>query len=106
MPQQARGLQYWHGISVASHAGAAPGCVEGKRMKRSRIVIFSLVLLLAVLTLPAFARADVVPDGWTWDAAPVSVDPSPEGWTWDEAAVGDPAPEGWTWDEAVAPVNG
>ena len=38
-------------------------------MKRSRIVIFSLVLLLALLTLPAFARADVVPDGWTWDAA-------------------------------------
>ena len=83
-----------------------PGASKGKRMKRSRIVLFSLVLLLALLTLPAFARADVVPDGWTWDAAPVSVDPSPEGWTWDEAAVGDPAPEGWTWDEAVAPANG
>jgi hypothetical protein len=77
-------------------------------MKRSRIVIFSLVLLLALLTLPAFARADVVPDGWTWDESTVSVDPAPEGWTWDEAAVSvDPAPEGWTWDEAVAPpANG
>ena len=104
MPQQAHGLQYWHGISVASHTGAAPGASKGKRMKRSRIVIFSLVLLFALLTLPAFARADVAPDGWTWDEAAVSGDPAPEGWTWDEAAVsGDPAPEGWTWDEAVAP---
>jgi hypothetical protein len=84
-----------------------PGASEGKRMKRSRIVIFSLVLLLAVLALPAFARADVAPDGWTWDESTVSVDPAPEGWTWDEAAVSvDPAPEGWTWDEAVAPANG
>jgi hypothetical protein len=75
-------------------------------MKRSRIVIFSLVLLLALLTLPAFARADVVPDGWTWDESTVSV-LAPEGWTWDEAAVSvDFAPEGWTWDEAVAPANG
>ena len=73
-------------------------------MKRSRIVIFSLVLLLALLTLPAFARADVAPDGWTWDESTVSVDSSPEGWTWDEAAVSvDSSPEGWTWDEAVAP---
>jgi hypothetical protein len=73
-------------------------------MKRSRIVIFSLVLLLVLLTLPAFAQADVAPDGWTWDESPASVDPAPEGWTWDEAAVSvDPAPEGWTWDEAVAP---
>jgi hypothetical protein len=84
-----------------------PGASEGKRMKRSRIVIFSLVLLLALLTLPAFARADVVPDGWTWDESTVSVDPAPAGWTWNEAAVSvDPAPEGWTWDEAVAPANG
>jgi hypothetical protein len=83
-----------------------PGASEGKRMKRSRIVIFSLVLLLALLTLPAFARADVVPDGWTWDESTVSV-LAPEGWTWDEAAVSvDFAPEGWTWDEAVAPANG
>lgn len=76
-------------------------------MKRSRIVIFSLVLLLALLTLPAFARADVAPDGWTWDESTASV-PVPEGWTWDEAAASvDPAPEGWTWDEAVAPpANG
>jgi hypothetical protein len=75
-------------------------------MKRSRIVIFSLVLLLALLTLPAFARADVVPDGWTWDEATVSVNPAPVGGTWDQAAVGDPAPEGGTWDEAAAPANG
>ena len=69
-------------------------------MKRSRIVIFSLVLLLVLLTWPAFARADM-PDGWTWDESTVSVDPAPAGWTWDEAAVSDPAPEGWTWDEAA-----
>jgi hypothetical protein len=70
-------------------------------MKRSRIVILSLVVLLALLTLPAFARADAAPEGWTWDEAVVS--PVPEGWTWDEAAVS-PAPEGWTWDEAFAPL--
>lgn len=76
-------------------------------MKRSRIVIFSLVLLVALLTLPAFARADVVPDGWSWDETTVSVDPAPTGWTWDEAAVSvDLAPEGWTWDEAATPASG
>ena len=76
-------------------------------MKRSRIVIVSLVLLLALLTLPAFARADVVPNGWTWDESTVSVDPVPAGWTWDEAAVSvDATPEGWTWDEAVAHATG
>jgi hypothetical protein len=75
-------------------------------MKRSRIVIISLVRLLALLTLPAFARADVAPDGWTWNESTVGVDPAPEGWTWDEAAVSvEPSPEGWTWDEAVAPAN-
>ena len=76
-------------------------------MKRSRIVIVSLVLLLGLLTLPAFARADVVPNGWTWDESTVSVDPVPAGWTWDEAAVSvDATPEGWTWDEAVAHATG
>jgi hypothetical protein len=76
-------------------------------MKRSRIVIVSLVLLLALLTLPAFARADVVPNGWTWDESTVSVVPVPAGWTWDEAAVSiDATPEGWSWDEAVAPATG
>ncbi len=54
-------------------------------MKRSRIVLLSLVLLLAVLALPAFARADNVPVGWTWDESSVSVEPAQNGWTWDEA---------------------
>ena len=55
-------------------------------MKRLYI-IFSLILVLAVLALPAIARADdngaPAPTGWTWDesSAPASVD----GWTWDEA---------------------
>ena len=71
-------------------------------MKRSQIALLSLVLLLAVLTLPAFARADDVPDGWTWDEATMSV-AVPDGWTWDEATMSaEPAPDGWTWDEAVA----
>lgn len=54
-------------------------------MKRSQIILLSLVLLLAVLALPAFARADNVPVGWTWDEATVSVEPGLNGWTWDEA---------------------
>jgi hypothetical protein len=59
-------------------------------MKRSRIILFALVVLLVVLSLPAVARADdpvpsseSTPDGWTWDAAP-SPAPAPDGWTWDE----------------------
>lgn len=93
-------------------------------MKRSQIALLSLVLLLVVLTLPALARADDVPagwtwdeptlsvesasDGWTWDESAVSVEPAPDGWTWDEPAVSvEPALDGWTWDEAVAsPANG
>ncbi len=72
-------------------------------MKRSQIALLSLVLLLVVLTLPALARADDVPDGWTWDEPTLSVEPAPDGWTWDESAVSvEPAPDGWTWDEAVA----
>jgi hypothetical protein len=44
-------------------------------MKRSRIILFVLVVLLVVLIVPAFAGAD----GWTWDeAAPIA-----DGWTWD-----------------------
>ena len=39
-------------------------------MKRLYVVL-SLILLLAVLALPAFARADgghgFAPTGWTWD---------------------------------------
>ena len=39
-------------------------------MKRLYIIL-SLVLLLAVLAVPAIAQADnnrgFVPDGWTWD---------------------------------------
>ena len=54
-------------------------------MKRLAIFI-SLILLLAVLALPAVARADrgaAQPSGWTWDesSAPAFLD----GWTWDEA---------------------
>jgi len=69
-------------------------------MKRSQIALLSLVLLLAVLTLPAFARADDVPDGWTWDEATMSV-AVPDGWTWDEATMSVAVPDGWTWDEAT-----
>jgi len=54
-------------------------------MKRSRIILLSLVLLLAVLALPAFARADTTQVGWTWDESAVSVEPPQYGWTWDEA---------------------
>lgn len=56
-------------------------------MKRSRIVLLSLVLLLAVLALPAFARAETTQVGWTWDESPVSVDPPQYGWTWDDAVA-------------------
>ena len=60
-------------------------------MKRSRIVLLSLIVLVIVLALPAFARAD----GGT------------NGCTWDESAATQPAPDGWTWDEEVAaPVAG
>jgi hypothetical protein len=48
-------------------------------MKRSQIIaLLSLVCLLLVLALPAVARADATPDGWTWD------EPVTDGWTWDE----------------------
>ena len=71
-------------------------------MKRSQIALLSLVLLLAVLTLPALARADDVPDGWTWNEPTLNI-AVPDGWTWDEATMSaEPAPDGWTWDEAVA----
>jgi hypothetical protein len=72
--------------------------------------LLSLVVLFAVLAMPAVARADdppvasgepaqqLTPDGWTWDEAapvePTSADPAPA----------DPAPDGWTWDEA-SPVG-
>ena len=56
-------------------------------MKRSQIVLFSLVLLMAVLALPAFARADNVSVGWTWDDAAVGIDPPQSGWTWDDAVA-------------------
>jgi hypothetical protein len=54
-------------------------------MKRLCTVL-SLILVLAVLALPAVARAgdkaDSAPAGWTWDelSAPIA----PAGWTWDE----------------------
>jgi hypothetical protein len=61
-------------------------------MQRSQIVVLlGLICLVVALALPALARADETPDGWTWDEA---------GWTWDEpSAPSDPAPDGWTWDE-------
>jgi hypothetical protein len=93
-------------------------------MNRSRIVLVSVVLLLAGLASPGLARADIAPDGWTWDEAAVTVAATPDGWTWDEAASGEDAtadgwtwdeqlvmptgdadPDGWTWDEAVAPLS-
>jgi hypothetical protein len=77
-------------------------------MKRLYTVL-SLVLLVALLAMPAIARADdapppteqsqpaePAPEGWTWDEAGPAA--TPDGWTWDEA--GTPAvPDGWTWDE-------
>ena len=82
-------------------------------MNRSRVVLLSLIFLVALLALPAMARAEETPDGWTWDetavvAEPASdVEPVPEGWTWDEtAAPAEPTPDGWTWDEAAAPPAG
>ena len=56
-------------------------------MKRSQIVLLSLVLLMAVLALPAFARAETTQVGWTWDESAVSVEPPQYGWTWDDAAA-------------------
>jgi hypothetical protein len=73
-------------------------------MKRSQIALLSLVLLLAVLTLPALARADDVPDGWTGDEPALSV-AVPDGWTWDEATLSGSVPDGWTWDEATMNVE-
>jgi hypothetical protein len=48
--------------------------------------VFSLILVLAVLALPAVARADdgaAAPTGWTWDESSSSA--AVDGWTWDEA---------------------
>jgi hypothetical protein len=56
-------------------------------MKRSQIVLLSLVLLMAMLALPAFARADSVSVGWTWDDAVVGIDTPQSGWTWDDAVA-------------------
>jgi len=56
-------------------------------MKRSQIVLLSLVLLMVVLALPAFARTDSVSVGWTWDDAAVGIDPPQSGWTWDDAVA-------------------
>jgi hypothetical protein len=78
-------------------------------MKRLYTVL-SLIALLAVLAMPAIARADDVPpppeqsqpaelapDGWTWDeSSPLA---APDGWTWDETSS-PLTTEGWTWDEA------
>jgi hypothetical protein len=72
-------------------------------MKRSQmIVLLGLVCLLAVLALPALARAhDGATDGWAWDESAATAEPAPDGWTWDEsAAPADPAADGATSDES------
>jgi len=55
-------------------------------MKHRLCTVLSLILVLAVLALPAVARA-------AGDAAP-----APSGWTWDELSARI-LPDGWTWDE-------
>ena len=78
-------------------------------MKRARITLLILVVVIATLALPAFARAAGSTDGWTWDgAAATQADPAPDGWTWDgESTPGpDPAPDGWTWDEEGVTAGG
>ena len=77
-------------------------------MYRSRVFLLSLILLSALLALPAIARAEEAPDGWTWDETVIvavepasEAGPAPDGWTWDETAPpADLTPDGWTWDEA------
>ena len=41
--------------------------------------VLSLILVLAVLALPAAARATPAPAGWTWDE--LSAPAVPDGWT-------------------------
>jgi hypothetical protein len=86
--------------SFAGDTGAAPELASGGTMKRSQIIVLvGLVCLLAVLALPALARADAASDGWTWDESAATAEPAPDGWTWDEsAAPADPAPDGGTGD--------
>jgi hypothetical protein len=73
--------------------------LEGKRVKRSLIILAALATIAVALLLPAVARADdPAPDGWTWDGA---VALAPDGWTWNgEAAL---EPDGWSWDGTAAP---
>jgi hypothetical protein len=66
-------------------------------MKRLCAVL-SLIALLAVLALPAVARADD-PAPAAEQSQPAASNPSPDGWTWDEAADPSASPDGWTWDE-------
>jgi hypothetical protein len=109
--------------SFAGDTGAAPELASGGTMTRSQIIVLvGLVCLLAVLALPARARADAASDGWTWDESAATAEPAPDGWTWDEsaapadpapdgatsaesAATAEPAPDGWTWDESAAPAD-
>jgi len=72
-------------------------------MKRSRILVIALVLSIVVLALPAFGRAGLVSDGWTWNEATEGLGPAQTGWTWDEAQ---PIADGWTWDETAATTSG
>ena len=74
-------------------------------MKRSLILVIALVLSIVVLALPAFGRASLVSDGWTWNEAqaPEGLVPAQTGWTWDEAQ---PTADGWTWDETGSTTSG
>jgi hypothetical protein len=66
-------------------------------MKRLYTVL-SLILLLAVLAMPAIARADDEVPPPPEQSQPVEAAPAPDGWTWDESSA-PAAPDGWTWDE-------
>jgi hypothetical protein len=59
--------------------------------------VWGLVLLIAVLAMPAIARADDIPPPGEQSQP---AEPAPDGWTWDEASATAPAAaDGWTWDE-------
>lgn len=64
-------------------------------MKRLYTVL-SLILLLAVLAMPAIARADDAPPAYG-QSQPAEL--APDGWTWDETTA-PAAADGWTWDES------
>jgi hypothetical protein len=60
------------GTDSTRDTGAAPGVLErGKKPMKRLYAVLSLILLVAVLALPAIAQADdnpgFTPTGWTWD---------------------------------------